>query len=213
MHSSGIWYDYLDGAGYGLVELVGAPDSDSDGVPDSLDVWPSDPLNAFDLREAGPDGDFDTADDEVYTLAIDPAYTSGTTVSLRATDGPLGTGRYRFTANSTITDKVGNPLDGDGDGTGGDAYRRVFEIALDPAAIFEGRYNNDIAHATALALVDEPGVAGLSFGRGIGTHDPAGDWDYYSFEAAAGERVSIALRDGGYGYSSIYLFNAAGGAS
>ena len=42
----------------------------------------------------------------------------------------LPDGHYRFTADTTLTDRSGNPLDGDGDGSGGDVYQRVFDVAL-----------------------------------------------------------------------------------
>ena len=43
---------------------------------------------SYDLRAAGPDDAFDTADDVVYTLASS-GYTSGLSASYRVTDGPL----------------------------------------------------------------------------------------------------------------------------
>ena len=140
-----------------------------------------------------------------------PLYTAGTTVGLRIVDGPLPSGRYRLSANSTITDKVGNALDGDGDGTGGDAYRHTFDVSLDPDATFEGRDNDTIAKSTALPLTEEPGVPGLYLARAVGTIDPTSDSDYYSFEAVAGDKVSVAMDAAGashYGY--VEVLNSAG---
>jgi len=51
---------------------------------------------AWDLREAGVDGQFETPDDVVYSVEVSPAYGTGTTVSLLITDGPLGDGEYRL---------------------------------------------------------------------------------------------------------------------
>jgi len=53
------------------------PDGDGDLVPDALDPYPADPLNAWDLREAGADATFDTADDVIYRLTLDPTYAAG----------------------------------------------------------------------------------------------------------------------------------------
>ena len=66
----------------------------------------------------GRTGYFDTADDVIYRLTLASAYTGGTSVSLFINGGPLPDGHYRFTANDTLTDVVGNALDGDGDGDG-----------------------------------------------------------------------------------------------
>ena len=61
LRTDGTWYSYPDsGSRYGVVEIDGA-DTDADGVPDTLDAWPDDAQNAFDLRECGPDTLFDTA--------------------------------------------------------------------------------------------------------------------------------------------------------
>ena len=99
-----------------MIELTG-PDTDGDLVPDVLDPYPADPLNSWDLREAGVDGLFDTSDDIIYRLTVDPQYSGGTQIGLFIQPGPLAHGHYRFTANSTLTDRSGNALDGDGNGT------------------------------------------------------------------------------------------------
>ena len=117
------------------VSPLPADNGSTNRVLDRLTVTVSkdlDPLTVtgsrFDLREAGLDGAFDTADDVIYSLGVDP-YTSGTSVGMLIQDGPLGNGHYRFTAKSTLLDRSGNPLDGNGDGTGGDAYMHVFDVA------------------------------------------------------------------------------------
>ena len=63
-------------------------------------------------------------------------------MTLRITDGPLPSGHYRLTANSAITDKAGNALDGNGDATPGDAYVRTFDVAIEPGVTFEGTDND-----------------------------------------------------------------------
>lgn len=131
----------------------------TDVVIDSLIINTSEELNAvsvnaanaWSLREAGGDGIFDTADDVIFSFAV-PSYTSGSTINLRITDGPLPNGHYRFTAKGTITDRSGNPLDGNGDGVGGDSYQQTFDVAFEPWVTFEGRSNNTIVAATSLSL-------------------------------------------------------------
>ena len=41
---------------------------------------------------------------------------------------PLDEGQYRFTASVALTDDFDNLLDGDGDGTSGDPYQRMFYV-------------------------------------------------------------------------------------
>ncbi|MCW5626397.1 MAG: tandem-95 repeat protein, partial [Burkholderiales bacterium] len=89
----------------------------------------------YDLREAGVDGIFDTVDDVI--IAVRPSYSyPETALSLDFLTGPNGTpgilsdGEYRLTLSGTkaIYDLSGNPLDGNGNGTGGDDYIRVFTV-------------------------------------------------------------------------------------
>jgi autotransporter-associated beta strand protein len=168
--------------------------------------------SSFDLREAGPDGVFDTADDVVYSLGVDP-YTSGLTVGIPILDGPLGNGDYRFTAKSTLLDRSGNPLDGNGDGTGGDAYVQYFTVALPSGFVFEGRSNDTLATATALPLAEDPVGSGLWMGRGIGSIQTTSDVDYWSFTALAGDAVSVSVDPppgGSRMLSQAALYNSAG---
>jgi hypothetical protein len=107
----------LGSSGWGVIEIDDAgPDADADGLPDILDPYPTNAANAFDLREAGPDASFGTADDVLYTLR-QTAF-SGTGVSLRINEGTLGAGSYRFSVTPTLKDPAGNALDGNGDGSG-----------------------------------------------------------------------------------------------
>src|SRR3972149_2158958 len=55
---TGQWGAYPEGASFRAVIEFAATDSDGDGVPDGVDVAPSDPLNTWDLREAGGGGGF-----------------------------------------------------------------------------------------------------------------------------------------------------------
>ncbi len=85
----------------------------------------------YDLRNAGPDGIFGTSDDVVY--AVTPHYdptTFITTLAIDSPDGILPSGTYQLTVFGEPTvgihDLSGNLLDGNGDGTPGGNYVRVF---------------------------------------------------------------------------------------
>ena len=141
------------------VSPLPANNGSTDKVLDRLTLTVSKDLDAttvvagnFDLRGAGTDGLFGTADDALYTLQVDPAYSTGTTLSLLVVNGPLGNGHYRFTAKAGLLDRSGNSLDGDGNGIGGDDCLRTFDVALPPGFIFEGRSNDTQATATALSV-------------------------------------------------------------
>jgi hypothetical protein len=209
--SNGQWYDVYNTSAYrGLIELTGS-DTDGDMVPDVLDPYPADPFNNFDLREAGADGVFDTSDDVIYRLTLDPQYSSGTTVDLFIEGGPLGDGHYRFIANSTLTDRSGNQLDGDQDGTGGDAYQHLFDVALPAGYTFEGTNNQMLITATSLTLSEDPAGGGYYVARGLGSIQPSTDVDWWSFEALAGDLVSVSLDTPDSGlYPYVYLYNAGG---
>ena len=89
--TDGRWYDDRSySARRGLIDLGPIADSDGDQVPDMFDVYPSDPLNAWDVREAGADGQFDTTDDVLYSPYLTATYVSGTTVSLACGMGRWG---------------------------------------------------------------------------------------------------------------------------
>ena len=164
----------------------------------------SPPATSFDLREAGLDSEFDTADDVIYSPGVDP-YTSGLSVGMLIQGGPLGNGHYRFTANATLKDRSGNPLD---------AYTQVFDVNLPSGFVFEGHSNDTLQTATPLTLAEDPAGSGLLVGgRGIGsiqTND-AGDW--WSFQALAGDVVSVSVdryQDSGL-VPNVTLYNAEGG--
>ena len=165
----------------------------TNGVVDQLTLTLSKDLDpttvissSFDLREAGPDGVFGTADDVVYSLGVN-SYTSGLTVVLPILNGPLGNGHYRFTAQTTLLDRSGNQLGG------GNAYVQFFTVALPSGFVFEGRSNDTQATATALPLTEDPAGSGLWMGRGIGSIQTTSDVDYWSFTALAGDVVSVSV--------------------
>jgi len=91
----------------------------------------SDPAN-YDLREAGPDEDLDTADDVVF--AVSPSYDEPTrtvTLTMTAPETELGVGQYRLTlqGDTSITDPTGNGLNGGID----EAY--LFAVAGEPPEV------------------------------------------------------------------------------
>ncbi len=93
----------------------------------------------FELREAGPDGGFDTADDLTVPIVRDANQPYRVGVNQFTFAVPvLGTGSYRFTAKSGgLKDPFGQNLDGDG--KGGD-FVRSFKVSLTGSvtgAVFE----------------------------------------------------------------------------
>jgi hypothetical protein len=96
---NGRWYNTSDtglgSGGWGVIEIDDAgADGDADGLPDRLDPYPANAANAFDLREAGADASFGTADDVLYTLR-QTAF-SGTGVSLADQRRHAGGGQLPF---------------------------------------------------------------------------------------------------------------------
>ncbi|MCP4536481.1 MAG: hypothetical protein GY832_04985, partial [Chloroflexi bacterium] len=213
-----LWYDYPDvsnGSWSGVIEIPGGTDTDSDGIIDVFDSHPLDPLDGFDVREAGSDEIFDTADDVIYDLWA--TYDGNFTIALEVLDGPLGPGHYRFTVTSGLTDVVGNGLDGNGDGVEGDAYEQYFSVNdLPPDAVFEGRGNNDQDSAAALTLVplaDSPWY--LTEFVGLGSIDPANwvDSDWWSFAGESGDCVSVSVDTPDSGLDPyVVLYNSSGGS-
>jgi hypothetical protein len=220
---AGPWAQYILGVGMTdfvpprVTAVTPLPDNNgsTSGVLDGLtlrlseDVDPATVIGGnFDLREAGPDGMFDTADDVKYSLGVDP-YTSGVIVGLPILDGPLGNGHYRFTVKSAIMDRTGNPLDGNGDGTGGDDFTRLFTVSLPSGLVFEGRNNGTIQSATSLS--ENPSMAwdgsftvlgGQSVGYGLDSM-AAGDFN-------GDGKPDLAVANSGSNNVSVLLGNGDG---
>jgi len=155
---------------------------------------------SWELRGAGPDETFDTADDVLHVLSTNPEYTTGTTIGLDIADSHLTPGWYCFTAfASVVVDYAGNALDGNGDGIGGDDFIRTFQVANAPGVIIEVEGNNVLSEAMALSFAEDPIGSGYFMGRGLGSIVPAtydntwSDPDYWSFEAFAGDVISISV--------------------
>ncbi len=179
--TSGKWATYALNAGStrGLVEVFG-PDADNDGVPDTLDPFPTDPYDGVDLRAAGIDGLFDTPDDLVYRVLVS-AYTTGTNLNFSIADGPLQEGYYRFMLTGGLTDLSGNSLS---------PSISYFTIAPVAGYVSEGRTNDVVAGATPLILVEDP--PGLRTVAGRGRLSDTSDYDYWTFAANAGDIFNLA---------------------
>ncbi|MEZ6092506.1 MAG: pre-peptidase C-terminal domain-containing protein [Pirellulaceae bacterium] len=141
---------------------------------------------AFSLQEAGADQLLGTADDVPYSLTT--TYNdSNYRIDFVITDGPLGNGEYRLTLAPSITDHVGNPLQG------GSAFIKEFTIdAVPDGAVFEGRDNGGYDKATPLTFeTDTSGTGWLRSQIGYGSNDPSGDQDWWSFTAEAGDFIDV----------------------
>jgi subtilisin family serine protease len=121
---------------------------------DLASVFSSATMNpaAFELRGAGLDGVFGTGDDQLIpmTLVFGGAsaadYKIGTNRLFFTIPGSMGSDTYRFSLKATATDPFGQPLDGNGDGVGGDAFSRTFiltgptnpyRVMIDPGEVVE----------------------------------------------------------------------------
>ena len=99
-----------------------------------LDPTSVDNASNYELRGAGGDGLFDTVDDVLVGLARPSSYMVGTNrVDVDVAGGLLEIGEYRFTIFSDgIVNPFLTPLDGDGNGTGGDDYVSHFSVTRPP---------------------------------------------------------------------------------
>jgi hypothetical protein len=84
------------------------------------------------LRWAGSDGKLNTGDDKLLTLAFKTSYMVGTNRFRFEISGVAMSGLYQFKAISGgLVDPFGTPLDGNGNGVGGDNFIRNFYINSD----------------------------------------------------------------------------------
>ncbi|MGA4580155.1 Ig-like domain-containing protein, partial [Limisphaera sp. VF-2] len=107
---------------------------------------------AYELRAAGADGLFDTADDLFYSVAISPTYASGSNATCLIVDGPLQPGRYRLIVRTTLKDLELNPM--------ASAYVRTFEVANVPGFVLENRSNDTFWGGTSLGVGGVVGADG-----------------------------------------------------
>lgn len=144
------------------------------------------------LRHAGDDDVFDTGDDRLYDFLISEVEPNPRMLTFQIVDGPLAGGRYRLQVPATVTDLGANPLDGDGDGVGGDALIYPFSVSLPDDVVLEGPNNDTSDGAIELTLREDPIGDGYfqSITDGFGSIDPADDRDTWSFVATAGSQLA-----------------------
>ncbi|MGA2863269.1 MAG: FG-GAP-like repeat-containing protein [Verrucomicrobiota bacterium] len=181
MKNDGTWANEHAYTTYRGVIEVGGPDADGDGLPDTLDPFPSDPYNVFDLRAAGPDGLFDTPDDQIYHLTHDN-YTGGLSLNFALSDGPLQPGYYRFMVTTSLRDLSGNPMAA--------PFIQYFAVGNVPGYVMAGRTNNSPAAATPLPLAEDPPGVKTVAARG-NLFNGAGT-DYWSFGGTNGDLFNLA---------------------
>ena len=146
----------------------------------------NDPAN-YELRHAGADGQFGSADDELYQVQCTPAYSSGLSASYFVPDGPYRPGRYRLTVKAGLQDMAGNGLA---------SFTREFVVADLPGYVLESQSNDSAETATSLdPLLEYPIAGGLrsGWGRGRIASAPASDYDWWSFTGRAGEALILAV--------------------
>jgi hypothetical protein len=124
-------------------ESVDDPSGDAD--PDDV----TNPANYLVLA-AGPDADFTTTacgavfGDDVHIPIVGVSYDDGGPTATLELSGRLPSGQIRLLVcgSTSIQDLGGNPLDGDGNGTGGDDF--VLTFRSDPANLFaNGHFDCD----------------------------------------------------------------------
>jgi subtilisin family serine protease/subtilisin-like proprotein convertase family protein len=164
-------------------------------------------VGAFELRNAGADNLFNTADDKLVPLTIN----GGATAYRVGTDGfnftlgqTLTNGTYRFTAfASKLTDPFGQPLDGDGNGTGGDNFTRTFTIGYQVSGYAYQDWNGD-----GVRTVGEPGLAGTTMfvdTNGNGSYDTG---NHISYPASA--NLPLTLVDPGLAKATLTISGFTG---
>jgi hypothetical protein len=194
MLATGLWNDSASGSLRGLVEVASTSDADNDGLVDTLDRYPSDPLNAFDLRAAGADLAFDTPDDIIYNLDT-TGYTSGLTASFDIADGPLQAGNYRLKISSSFRDRLGNALP--------TPYVKTFTVTGVSGLITENRSNDFVTNATSFSLSPTNSPDGsFSFLRNVGT----GVNPHFVISAHFNGDTNLDLAVANYGSDNIGIY-------
>ncbi len=157
----------------------------------SRELDPASVLNAdVQLVHTGDDGIFDTSDDRLMRISHDfykdgSAFSSPRRLQFAVAEGenPLLEGSYRLALPATITSLYGGLL---ADGNG---FSTTFTVnALPSGYQYEGSRNDTRLNATHL-VNESPDSRWLN--RGIGSMEQAGDSDWWSFDAKAGDWVTV----------------------
>ncbi len=151
---------------------------------------------SYDLRSAGPDGAFGTADDLVYHVS-NPSYSSGLTANFQITDGPLQPDIYQLTI-SGLTDRFGNPF--------AVPYVLTFKMVDVTGYTIEGRTSANPATPTVLTLTNDPSGSGMNLAGGRGALSNSNDNDYWTFNGTSGDQLSIVNENvGNPGGTSLHF--------
>ena len=156
----------------------------------------------YDLRSAGVDGLFDTADDILYALL--PTFDGNKTVTF-SIDGtiPLQYGVYRFQTSTNLTDSVGGAVM---------EFIRSFTLLKSDVGRIEDLENDSLAEADSLMpLTESPASSGFLTAHGSGSFSSSADNDYWKFEAEAGDVITAWVEvDRSDVQPYLYLYDAAG---
>lgn len=155
------------------------------------------------LRSAGADGILGNGDDTIYPLTTSVPGAGGRSVTLAVANPPLQTGLYRFqtTAGLLGTNGVALPV-----------FTRDFTIANPVLGKIESTANDTLGTATPLPFAESPAGTGFYTGYGFGTFGSLSDVDYWSFNAEAGDLLSVRLEAESQGvYPQMYFQNSSGG--
>ena len=146
----------------------------------------------YQLQNLGPDNLLGTADDMLLPLSV--SYT-GSAATLGFT--PLPESVYRLTVRDTVTDAVGNRLDGDGNGAAGGDW--VGEFAVTPQHV--GLFAATPTRLTGAYLDPQSIVAADFSGDGIP--------DLVTANSGSGD-VTLSFADGNGGFIVVGTFPSGG---
>lgn len=186
-------------------------------LPDILDSA-SVTLQNLDLRGDGVDGVFGTADDVVVTLAIAeglPYQIGDNLLTIRVSD-LLQPDRYRFSVRSGaagLRNPFNQQLDGNGDGTAGDDFSRIFRAGYQfYGIVFEDWNGNGVFDAGEAPVAGVPVLLDLNGSGAFDSGEPrvfSNQAGWYIFSAVTPGNTTLRAL-----YGSDYLASVPiGGAS
>ena len=139
-----------------------------------MDLSETNDLANFSLAEAGPNGIAGDSDDIIIPITPDSTYMIGSNDhSFTIDDGALGIGKYVLTVSAGLTNPFGTALDGNGDGSGGDAFQTFFDVVAPPFAPV----------APEGSLIYDLSINGVI--------SASGETDSYSFDLESGQQLTI----------------------
>ena len=152
----------------------------------------------YDLRTAGPDGVFGTADDTVYSLA--PSYTAGSkTVTFTVNPEPLqpnlpSPDSYRFETLAGLLDQSS---------AGVTPYTTTVTVSnpVDGQIAWTTHGSEFVPGATPLPMTQVS--SGFLTALGVGSFASTSDVNYWYFNASAGDQLSVRVEAQSYGGGSV----------